>query len=60
MSALRPYYIYMSHVKYHLHKKVVSVCYLVGTDILDWIMVNLDGANSVEQAQVCYALMVYV
>ncbi|XP_065920478.1 uncharacterized protein [Dysidea avara] len=24
---------------------------LVGTDILDWIMVNLDGASSVEQAQ---------
>lgn len=23
-----------------------------GTDILDWVMSNLDGANSVEQAQV--------
>ena len=29
------------------------MCYAVtGTDVLDWIMINLDGANSVEQAQV--------
>jgi len=30
---------------------------LVGTDILDWIMINLDGANSVEQAQVRHHIM---
>ena len=34
------------------HCAFIYICMHVGTDILDWVMNNLDGASSVEQAQV--------